>query len=207
MIALLVILSIAAITLSIHMMNAYTSLGAQNLLVDSIKVKEELQMIKNSLLVLSTVYEETVDDSTIRYPALPMGQNQGDYHRLPAAMLKTLNPLKQPYVYCPFAARSDQPMTETISDGPGASYNAGTAVLTKNGTSRNYITSTGVNTLNGAVIMAYIISPTPSFKGSIRCSDVTYSDSLQQFVVAGGRVETITALEIEAVNLTTKPSE
>lgn len=188
------------------MMNAYTSLGAQNLLVDSIKVKDELHMLKNSLLVLSTVYEETVDDSTIRYPALPMGQNQGDYHRLPAAMLKTLNPLKQPYVYCPFAARSDQPMTETISDGPGASYNAGKAVLTKNGKAMDYITSTGLNTLNGAVIMAYIISPTPSFKGSIKCSDVAFDDSLQQFVVAGGRVETITALEIEAVNLSNQPS-
>ena len=50
MIALLVILSIAAITLSIHMMNAYTSLGAQHLLVDSIKVKDELHMLKNPFL-------------------------------------------------------------------------------------------------------------------------------------------------------------
>ncbi|MER0548174.1 hypothetical protein AAA536_08000 [Pseudomonas aeruginosa] len=201
MIAILVILAIAAITLSIHMMNAYTALGAQNLLVDSIKVKEELNLIKNSLLVLSTVYDETVDDSTIRYPALPAGINQGDYHRLPAVMMKTLNPLKKPYVYCPFAARSDLPMTETINDGPGPGYNAGKAVLTKNGRAMDYITSTGVNTLNGAVIMAYIISPNPPFQGSIRCSDVTYDNSLQQFVVAGGRVETITALEIEAVNL------
>ncbi|HGY2296742.1 TPA: hypothetical protein ACNV18_000882 [Pseudomonas putida] len=201
MIAILVILSIALISLSIHSMNAYNALGAQNLLVDSIKVKEELHMIKNSLLVLSTVYDETVDESTIRYPALPAGINQGDYHRLPAVMMKTLNPLKKPYVYCPFAARSDQPMTETISDGPGSSYNAGKAVLTKNGTASDYITSTGVNTLNGAVIMAYIISPNPPFQGSIKCSDVTYDNALQQFVVAGGRVETITALEIEAVNL------
>ncbi|MFI8556094.1 hypothetical protein [Pseudomonas putida] len=201
MIAILVILSIALISLSIHSMNAYNALGAQNLLVDSIKVKEELHMIKNSLLVLSTVYDETVDESTIRYPALPAGINQGDYHRLPAVMMKTLNPLKKPYVYCPFAARSDLPMTETINDGPGPGYNAGKAVLTKNGRDMDYITSTGVNTLNGAVIMAYIISPSPPFQGSIRCSDVTYDNLLQQFVVAGGRVETITALEVEAVNL------
>ncbi|MFV3377198.1 hypothetical protein ACNE9Y_23975 [Pseudomonas sp. NY11226] len=207
MIATIIYIYLAFIAISVVSLATYDLNKSQNLHQQSVSFDADLTMVKKSLLALSTVYEETVDDSTIRYPALPAGINQDGYHRLPAVMMKPLNPLKKPYVYCPFAARSDLPMTEIISDGPGPGYEAGREVLMKNGKSMDYITSTGVNTLNGAVIMAYIISPNPPFQGSIRCSDVTYSDSLQQFVVAGGRVETITALEIEAVNLTTKPSE
>lgn len=39
------------------------------------------------------------------------------------------------------------------------------------------------------------------FTCSTRCEDVTFDPQLQKFVVAGGRVETITAIEVEAVNL------
>lgn len=201
MIAIMTLLIISSLMLTIYISSSYDFMGAQNLLINSQQFKDELFLVKKSLLVLSTTYKETIEETTITYPALPIGINQGDYHTLPAKLMKPRNPLGKPYVYCPFAARSDQPMTDTINNGTGIPYNVATSVLVKNGVSLPYVTSSGLNTLNGAVVLAFIISPNPRFTGSTRCEDVTFDHQLQKFVVAGGRVETITAIEVEAVNL------
>lgn len=201
MIAIMTLLVISALMLTIYISSSYDFMGAQNLLMNSQQFKDELYLVKKSLLVLSTVYDVTVDDVTTVYPAVPAGQNLGSIHTLPAMMNKPVNPLKKPYVYCPFGARSDLPMTDNISGGAGGDYIAGKAVLVKNGKSMDYITSTGLNQLNGSTILAFIISPNPPFTGSTRCKDVMYDTDLQHFVVKGGRVETITALEVEATNL------
>lgn len=201
MLSILIYLALATIAFSLLALATYTSNQTQTLWLKSTEYASEILMVKKSLLVLSTTYKETIDETTITYPALPLGINQGDYHTLPALMTKPINPLGKPYVYCPFAARSDQPMTETIYNGTGTPYNVATSVLVKNGVSLPYVTSSGLNTLNGAVVLAFIISPNPPFTGSTRCEDVTFDHQLQKFVVAGGRVETITAIEVEAVNL------
>jgi len=201
MISVLVYLALATVAFSLLALATYKSNEAQTIWLKSTEYASEILMVKKSLLVLSTTYKETIEDTTITYPALPVGVNQGAFHTLPAVLMKPVNPLGQPYVYCPSAARSDQPLTESINRGPGLTYNVGKTLLVKNGTSREYVTSSGLNTLNGAVILAYIISPNPLFKGSTNCKDVTFDEQLQKFVVAGGRVETITAIEVEAVNL------
>ncbi|MCF5564848.1 hypothetical protein GIV75_28865 [Pseudomonas sp. PA-3-5D] len=201
MIAIMTLIIISSLMLTIYISSSYDFMGAQNLLINSQQFKDELYLVKKSLLVLSTTYKETIDETTITYPALPLGINQGDYHTLPAQLMKPRNPFGKPYVYCPSAARSDQPMTETINNGTGRPYNVATSVLVKNGVSLPYVTSSGLNTLNGAVVLAFIISPNPPFTASTRCEDVTFDHELQKFVVAGGRVETITAIEVEAVNL------
>ena len=201
MLSILVYLALSTIALSLLALATYKSNDAQTLWLKSTEYASEIVMVKNSLLVLSTTYEVTTDETTITYPALPLGINQGNYHTLPEKLMKPRNPLGKPYVYCPFAARSDQPMTETINNGTGIPYNVATSVLVKNGVSLPYVTSSGLNTLNGAVVLAFIISPNPPFTGSTRCEDVTFDHQLQKFVVAGGRVETITALDVEAVNI------
>lgn len=201
MLSILVYLALSTIALSLLALATYKSNDAQTLWLKSTEYASEIVMVKNSLLVLSTTYEVTTDETTITYPALPLGINQGNYHTLPEKLMKPRNPLGKPYVYCPSAARSDQPMTETINNGTGIPYNVATSVLVKNGVSLPYVTSSGLNTLNGAVVLAFIISPNPPFTGSTRCEDVTFDHQLQKFVVAGGRVETITALDVEAVNI------
>lgn len=194
-------LSISAILLAVIAHSTYDTNQSQILFSQSLQYKDEIYLVKKSLLSLSTTYEETIDDTTILYPALPVGVNHGDYHTLPDVLMKPLNPLDKPYVYCPFAARSDQPMTETINNGTGIPYNVATSVLVKNGRLLAYVTSSGLNTLNGGIVLAFIISPNPPFTKSTRCQDVEFDEHLQKFVVAGGRVETITAIEVEAVNL------
>lgn len=201
MLGIIILINIAIIASGLIALSAYEHNRTQDLIVQSQEYASEILMVKKSLLALSTTYTETIDDVTTVYPAVPAGQNQGIIHTLPAMMMKPLNPLKKPYVYCPFGARSDLPLTETINGGAGGDYNAGKAVLVKNGRSMDYITSTGLNQFNGSTILAFIISPNPPFTGSTRCQDVMYDADLQQFVVQGGRVETITALEVEATNL------
>lgn len=201
MIGIMTLLIISAMLLAVIANSTYTTNQSQNLFSQSLQYKDELYLVKKSLLALSTTYNETNEESTTTYPALPLGMNQGDYHTLPAVLMKPFNPLGKPYVYCPFAARSDLPMTVSINGGYGLPYDAGTTLLEKNGRSMPYVTSSGVNTLNGAVVLAFIISPNPPFTRSTRCEDVTIDSQSQKFVVAGGRVETITAIEVEAVNL------
>lgn len=201
MLGIIILINIAIIVSGVIALSDFERNRAQDLIVQSQEYAAEIMMVKKSLLALSTTYTETVDDVTTVYPAVPAGQNQGSIYTLPAMMMKPLNPLKKSYVYCPFGARSDLPMTETINGGAGGDYNAGKAVLVKNGRSMDYITSTGLNQLNGSTILAFIISPNPPFTGSTRCQDVMYDSDLQHFVVQGGRVETITALEVEATNL------
>ena len=169
-------------------------------------MKEELYLVKKSLLVLSTVYDVTVEETTIRYPALPFGVNKGDYHTLPDAFYRTLNPFNKPYIYCPFGAITAPSYTVTINGGSisgvqGSSsiYDANTSVMVKNGKSLDYVTSTEQNKFTVKGVLGFIISPTSN--GSTRCQDVTFDTQLQKYIVAGGRVETITSIEVEAVNI------
>lgn len=201
MLGIIILINIAIILTGVVALSEFERNRTQDLIAQSQEYAAEILMVKKSLLALSTTYTETVDDVTTVYPAVPAGQNLGSIHTLPAMMNKPVNPLKKPYAYCPFGARSDLPMTDNISGGAGGDYIAGKAVLVKNGKSMDYITSTGLNQLNGSTILAFIISPNPPFTGSTRCKDVMYDTDLQHFVVKGGRVETITALEVEATNL------
>ncbi|WP_405126098.1 hypothetical protein ACI51W_03590 [Pseudomonas marginalis] len=201
MLGIIILINIAIILTGVIALSDFERNRAQDLIAQSQEYAAEILMVKKSLLALSTTYTETVDDVTTVYPAVPAGENLGSIHTLPTMMMKPQNPLKKPYVYCPFGARSDLPMTDNISGGAGGDYIAGKAVLVKNGKSMDYITSTGLNQLNGSTILAFIISPNPPFTGSTRCQDVRYDADLQHFVVKGGRVETITALEVEATNL------
>lgn len=205
MIATLVLMILALMIFGALSFQQFDSNRTQTLYTQSVQYVSDLQMVKQMLLALSTTYEVTDDEGTRRYPALPLGQNIGGIHTLPSLMMKQQNPLKKPYVYCPSAARSDQPMTVTINDIPN-SYAVATSTLVKNGKSMEYVTSSGLNTVNGAVILAFIISPNPLYGGSVSCGDVEYDEASQKFNVPGGRAETITALEVEAVNLS-KTSE
>jgi hypothetical protein len=201
MIAVIVMIYIAIILSGLVALTIFDTNRTQQLFIQSEKYVNELSMVKKSLLALSTTYEETVDDTTMLYAALPMGVNRGIYHTLPEALLKRLNPLGKPYIYCPSAARSDTPLTVTINGGPSLTYNVATSVLVKNGKSRDYVTGSGVNTLHGAIVLAYIISPNNSFKGTTNCTDVVFNESTQTFSVPDGRVEVITDIEVEASNL------
>jgi hypothetical protein len=201
MIATIVLLMIALITLGALSLQSFDFNRTQQVHIQSVQYASELVMVKQMLLALSTTYEVTDDEGTRRYPAVPLGANQGAIHTLPSLMLKPKNPVGKPYIYCPFGARSDQPLAESIDDGLAPPYNVATSVLAKNGRSLPYVTGSGVNTLDGAVILAYIISPDALTDGSVRCHDVVYDKQLQKFLAAGGRVATITDLEVEAVNL------
>ncbi|XVO79879.1 hypothetical protein ACQ9ZH_21035 [Pseudomonas chlororaphis] len=206
MIAIFTLLILSALMLGIYMFNSYFFAGAQTLLANSQQMKEELYLVKKSLLVLSTVYDVTVEETTIRYPALPVGVNKGDYHTLPDAFYRTLNPFNKPYIYCPFGAITAPSYTVTINGGSisgvqGSSsiYDANTSVMVKNGKSLDYVTSTEQNKFTVKGVLGFIISPTSN--GSTRCQDVTFDTQLQKYIVAGGRVETITSIEVEAVNI------
>lgn len=201
MINIIVMIYIAILLSGLVALTTYDTNRTQQLFIQSEKYVNELSMVKNSLLALSTTYEETVDDTTKSYAALPMGVNRGNYHTLPAILSKQLNPLGKPYIYCPSAARSDMPLTVTVNGGPSLTYNVATSVLVKNGASMEYVTGSGVNTLHGAIVLAYIISPNNSFKGTTICTDVNFNESTQTFSVLDGRVEVITDIEVRAVNL------
>ncbi|KOP51991.1 MULTISPECIES: hypothetical protein [Pseudomonas syringae group] len=201
MIAVIVMIYIAIILSGLVALTTYNTNRTQQLFIQSEKYVNELSMVKKSLLALSTTYVETVDDTTMRYAALPMGVNRGTYHTLPAMLLKQVNPLGKPYIYCPSGSRSDVPLTVTINGGPSLTYDVATSVLVKNGRSTDYVTGSGVNTLHGAIVLAYIISPNNSFKGTTNCTDVVFDESTQSFTVLDGRVEVITDVEVESVNL------
>ena len=111
-------------------------------------------------------------------------------------------------MYCPFGAITAPAYAININagslsgvQGSSSIYDANTSVMTKNGRTMDYVTITEANQFTTKGVLGFVISPTPPFTRSTRCKDVMYDTDLQHFVVKGGRVETITALEIEAVNL------
>lgn len=203
MIATLVYLTIAFLLFGIIIKATYDFNQSQAVYLQSVEYASEILMVKKSLLALSTTYGVTFDETTIRYPALPVGVNQGDSHTLPTVMMKPINPKGLAYVYCPFGAVAAPTYAMTINGGSGSIYDANTSVLVKNGRSMDYVTSTADNQFTDKGILGFIISPVP-FTGSTRCQDVTFDEQLQKYVIAGGRVETITAIEVEAVNLNNK---
>lgn len=206
MIAIMTLLVISALMLTIYISSSYNFMGAQNLLFNSQNFKEEIYLVKKSILVLSTVYEVQVEDEIFHYPALPLGVNKGDFHTLPSALFRTLNPYNKPYIYCPFGAITAPSYAININagsvigvQGSSSVYDANTSVLVKNGKSLDYVTSTEQNQFTVKGVLGFIISPTSN--GSTRCQDVTFDTQLQKYIVAGGRVETITSIEVEAANL------
>lgn len=208
MIAIMTLLIVSALMLTIYISSSYDFMGAQNLLMNSQQFKDELYLVKKSLLVLSNVYDVTVEETTIHYPALPIGVNKGDFHTLPVALFRTLNPYNKPYIYCPFGAVTAPSYAININagsisgvQGSSSIYDANTSVMTKNGRTMDYVTSTEANQFTTKGVLGFVISPTPPFTGSTRCQDVTLDLELQQYFVAGGRVETITSIEVEAVNI------
>ncbi|WP_350613180.1 hypothetical protein [Pseudomonas sp. HY7a-MNA-CIBAN-0227] len=169
--------------------------------VTSDEFVSEIKMVKKSLLALSTTYEITTeDDVIIKYAALPTGTSSGNSNTLPALMKKT-NVYNRELIYCPFGAQVSSDFNRVINGGTGVTYDIETLSLTKNARTLDYVAGTAENNFSKNGILGVIISPSYLAKAPLNCNELIYSNETQGFTIDGGRVETITALEIEAVNL------
>lgn len=178
---------------------------SSNSLAQKIKTDEyvqEIRMIKSSVLALSTVFEEvTEDDQIIKYAALPKGIASGEFNLLPEPILKKKNVYNRDILYCPFASKLSTSFTAVINGGPTVSYDIETKSFTKNNRTLDYVVGNADNNFTRAGFLGVIISPNPLAKEPLNCNALIYSNETQSFIIEGGRVETITALEIEAVNI------
>ncbi|MDY4309892.1 hypothetical protein SOX05_08435 [Pseudomonas putida] len=162
----------------------------------------EIKIAKNSVLALSTTFTETTeDDQVIKYAALPAGTPSGEHNLLPSPIIKKKNVYNKDIIYCPFAAKISSTFTAEINGGPSAKYDVETRQLTKNNRTLDYVVGNADNNFTREGILGVIISPHYLAKGPLNCNELIYSNENQSFRIEGGRVETITALEIEAVNL------
>lgn len=161
----------------------------------------EIKMVKKSVLALSTTITETHDEITTTYAALPVGTPNGDMNLLPAPIMKKKNVYNRDILYCPFGAKLSNTFTATVNGGPTVSYGIETRSLTKNNRTLDYVIGTAETNFSKIGVVGVIISPSYLAKEQLNCNALIYSNETQSFTIEGGRVETITALEIEAVNL------
>lgn len=196
LISMLIMLSMIGISAA-ALFNSTQSLASK---VKSDEYVFEIKMIKKSVLALSTTITETHDEVTTTYAALPVGTPNGDMNLLPDSMKKK-NVYNKEVLYCPFGAKLSNTFTATINGGPTVSYGIETQQITKNNRTLNYVIGTAETNFSKIGVLGVIISPSYIAKGPLTCNDLIYSNETESFTIDGGRVETITALEIEAVNL------
>ena len=162
----------------------------------------EIKMVKSSLLALSITFNETLeDDQIVKYAALPTGSARSDTNLLPDQIMKKKNVYNRDILYCPFGAKVSNTFTATVNGGPTVTYDVETRQLTKNNRTLDYVIGTADNNFSKNGILGVIISPNYLSQAPLNCNGLIYSNETQSFTIDGGRVETITALEIEAVNL------
>lgn len=196
MIAMIVMIGLSGIALNGHQ----TSISTIQMANKAEDFKTEIKMVKSSLLALSTTITETEDETTTTYAALPAGIPSGNINLLPAQMKKT-NVYNKEILYCPFGAKLSNEFTATVNGGPTVTYGIETRQLTKNNRTLDYVTGTAETNFSKIGVLGVIISPSYLAKQPLNCNDLIYSNETESFTIDGGRVETITALEIEAVNL------
>lgn len=196
-IAMIVMILFAGIALNGH----HTSINTIQMANKAEDFKNEIKMVKNSLLALSTTFNETIeDDQIVKYAALPIGTASGATNLLPAQMKKK-NVFNKEILYCPFGAKLSNTFTAVVNGGPTVTYDVETKPLTKNNRTLDYVIGTADNNFSNIGILGVIISPNNLLQTPLNCNGLVYSNETQSFTIEGGRVETITALEIEAVNL------
>lgn len=196
LISMLIMLSMIGISAA-ALFNSTQSLASK---VKSDEYVFEIKMVKKSVLALSTTITETHDEINTTYAALPVGTPSGDMNLLPASMKKK-NIYNKEVLYCPFGAKLSNTFTATVNGGPTVTYDVETQQITKNNRTFDYVVGTADNNFSKNGILGVIISPSYLAKGPLTCNDLIYSNETESFTIDGGRVETITALEIEAVNL------
>ncbi|MCR3854059.1 hypothetical protein K3Z84_00755 [Pseudomonas aeruginosa] len=204
MLAIMVILIIIMVLASTTAISLYSILSSNQTALKSLEFKEDILSVKRMLLAASTTYEEQIEIEpeifqTIKRPALPLGVRKGFYNTLPEFFMKSKNPFGKEYVYCPFGAITAGSYSANINAGPETIYEANTAILTKNGRSTIYVTSTESNQFTALGVIGLIISPTPPFTETTNCRDVYFNG--ERFIISGGRVETISSIEIEGANI------
>lgn len=207
MLAIIVLLVLAIVVASVASWNLFAVTTASQASITAQHFNDELYNVKRMLLAASTIYTEQVEVESdvfeiFKRTALPAGQARGDYNTLPASFLKPRNPYGKAYVYCPFGAVQAPSYGSSIKAGPSSIYDANTATLAKNGRSDTYVMSTQANQFTMRGVQGLVISPYQQSTGSVRCGDVAFDESIQQFTVSGGRVATISSIEIEGANLT-----
>ena len=207
MLAIIVLLVLAIVVAGVAAWNLFAVTTATQAAMTSQQFVDDLFNVKRMLLASSTIYTEQVEVEpdvfeSFKRAALPAGQALGEYNTLPATFLKPRNPYGKAYVYCPFGAVQAPSYGSSIKAGPSSIYDANTAMLTKNGRNSTYVMSTQANQFTSRGVLGLVISPYPQSTGSVRCGDVSFDESIQQFTVAGGRVLTISSIEIEGANLT-----
>ena len=201
MLPLLVSMLIMLSMIGISAAALFTSTHSLATKVKSDEYVFEIKMVKKSVLALSMTVTETQDDITTTYAALPVGTPSGNINLLPDQIMKKKNVYNRDILYCPFGAKVSNTFTATVNGGPTVSYGIETRQLTKNNRTLDYVIGTADNNFSKNGILGVIISPNYLSQAPLNCNGLIYSNETQSFTIDGGRVETITALEIEAVNL------
>lgn len=207
MIATITILLVIIMICGIALINIHSATTSLNSYSNSISFKNDLQLVKLSLLAASTTFTVTTEQdiegeiiiTTTVYPALPAGANLNNHHTLPAFLLKNKNTYNQPYIYCPYSVLEEATYAEVIADG-SASYQANIANLTKNNKQIPYVMSTPKNSFTEDGILGFIISPSTKINNNLKCESVIYDSNIGSFLIEGGRVESITRFEVEGFN-------
>lgn len=194
MISILVILILTITIVGISSMALQQTMITQTLTMKSIENSNDLLTIKKALILSGKV-------DLVYGAVLPLGVNTGSYHKLPEFVyIKTRNTFNKDYIYCPFA-ENQTTLTKNIQLTELAVYLADTAIINHKGTDRDYVVSSHSSPFQALGVRAMIISPTPPFGDTMpSCLDVAYNAELQKFIVDGGRVEVITATDIEIGN-------
>lgn len=194
MIGILVMLLLIMSLLAIGSMGLQETMMTQATTMKAIENSNDLLTIKKALILSGKV-------DLIYGAVLPLGINTGSYHKIPSFVyLRTKNTFNKDYIYCPFA-ENQTTLTQNIQLTDLAVYLADTAMINHKGTDREYVVSSHSSPFQALGVRAMIISPTPPFSDTMpSCLDVAYNAELQKFIVDGGRVEVITATDIEIGN-------
>lgn len=190
MLSILVICIITISFVGISSMAIQQTIMTQTLANQAFQNSNELLTIKKAL-ILSGKFD------LVYGAVLPYGVNTGSYHKIPEFVyLKTKNAFNKDYIYCPFAA-SQTTLNKEVELTESINYSVDTMNISNKGTQREYVVSSHSSQFQELGVRAIIISPTPPFNNLPSCLDVIYNADLQKFIVEGGRVEVITATNIE----------
>lgn len=207
MIATLILLIVIIMFCGFSISSTYQTATHLNTYTNTIAFKQDLMLAKMAVLSASTTFtvnteteieDEVVTSSTI-YHSLPAGKDLSGFYTLPDYLLKPKNPYGYQYIYCPFSLLEEEEYAYTITNGSD-SYPVNLSTLQKNGRSFTYVMSTPKSNFTENGILGFIISPYKPLTPEMNCGNIIFDENLNNFILDGTRIETITIFEVEGFN-------